>query len=580
MKLMRERLEIFKEIFPYVSKYKVWWVLLLCLKVGQRLPVLLQPLILRTFIIYVIDDRNISYMLSVIAMYMGLYLVDTILKVLHRVIDNSLFNKITGDLRRILFEHYIYMPKEKYNTYEVNDLVRRLNFDVDMVKFFLVGQVFDHISYIVLIIVSTVLMLSLEWHLALIAYILMPLSIWLSKKYEDKIEKNAEQNRKLITQIEERVEKISAFWKEVKANQLETYQEKDFGYVLDSFLKCMYENTEITFRRKSALDIKESIVDLMCMYAAGGILALFYHIAAGTVIACVGYYHNILEGSREIMEINASLNWMKPSISRVIEIANLPLEKYDNSRRPNAFDRSIYVVDHIWFGYRDFKKEIIQDLSFEIEEGEKVLIEGASGSGKSTLMQLLTGELMPTEGEVIFKGLDLARFSSRELYDSIRIIDQNTYYMNISVREFLKMAKQNAGDDEMKQVCLAVNLWEDLEAKNEELEVLIGENGSNLSKGQKQKLALARLLLNKNKIIMLDEAFSAIDASDKAAIIDIILKHFKEETIICIAHDEEIKRRFCKTIEVGKEVFILDDRNLFQRNRKHKILRGEISRSI
>lgn len=149
---------------------------------------------------------------------------------------------------------------------------------------------------------------------------------------------------------------------------------------------------------------------------------------------------------------------------------------------------------------------------------------------------------------MIFKGLNLTQFSLRELYDYIRIIDQNTYYMNISVREFLKMAKHNASDDEMKQVCLAVNLWEDLETKNEGLEVLIGENGSNLSKGQKQKLALARLLLNKKEIIMLDEAFSAISSSDKAAIIDIILKRFKEETIICIAHDEEIKRRFLPKI--------------------------------
>ena len=548
MKMMSERLEILKEIFPYVSKYKVWWTLLLCLKAGQRLPILLQPLILRAFILYVIDDRKMSYMLIVIAMYMGLYFADTVLKVLHRMIDNSLFNKITRDLRKSLFEHYMYVPAEKYNTYEVNDLVRRMNFDVDMVKFFLVGQVFDYISYIVLIIVSTVLMFSLDWHLALAACILMPFSIALSKKFEDEIEKNAEQNRRLITQIEERVEKISAFWKEVKANQLETYQEKDFGYVLDSLLKCMYENTEITFRRKSTLDMKESIVDLMGVYAAGGILNLFYHIAAATVIACVGYYHNILEGFREMMEINAGLNWMKPSISRVIEILNLPLEKYDNSNMSTEFDRPVYDVRNIWFGYDDFNREIIQDLSFEIEEGEKVLLEGASGSGKSTLVKLLTGELRPAEGEVIFKGLNLAQFSSRELYDNIRIIDQNTYYMNISVREFLRMAQYDASDEEMKQVCLAVNLWEDLETKNEGLDVLIGENGSNLSKGQKQKLAFARLLLNKKKVIMLDEAFSAIDVSDKAAIIDIILKRFEEETILCIAHDGEIKRHFIRQL--------------------------------
>lgn len=552
MRLMKERVEVFRDIFPYVSKYKFQWILLLCLKVGQRLPILVQPLILRAFIIYVIDDKKMSYMIIVIAMYMVLYLVDTVLKVWHRIIDNALFNKITKDLREVLFERYMQMPIDKYNSYDVNDLVRRLNFDIDMVKFFLVGQVFDYISHIVSIIISTVLMLSLDWHLALIAYILMPFSIGLAKKYESKIEKNAEKSRELITQIEERVDKVSSFWKEVKANQLERYMEQDFECVLDEVLDCKHENTEINFCRKRALAIKESIVDLLGMYVAGGILNLIYHISAGTVIACVGYYNNILEGFREIMEIDASLEWMKPSISRVIEILTLQLEKHDNIQILNEFGRPIYEVKNLRFGYGNSNRDVIKNLSFEIWEGEKVLFDGVSGSGKSTLIQVLTGELMPTDGEVIFKGLDLAQFSSRELYDYIRIIDQNTYYMNISVREFLNMAKYNVSDDEIKQVCRAVNLWEDLKLKAGGVDTFIGENGSNFSKGQRQKLALARLLLSQNKLLILDEAFSALDSNDKEGIIDIVLKHFASETIICIAHDDEIKRRFYKILKIGK----------------------------
>ena len=128
----------------------------------------------------------------------------------------------------------------------------------------------------------------------------------------------------------------------------------------------------------------------------------------------------------------------------------------------------------------------------------------------------------------------------------------STYYMNISVKEFLRMAKPRVSDEEMEQVCRTVNLWEDLEIKTDGFETLIGENGSYLSKGQKQKLALARLLLTQNKIVILDEAFSAIDTSDKVKIIDIVLKHFEGDTVICIAHDEEIKRRFYKKVNVRK----------------------------
>ena len=550
MKIMKERVEIFKIIFPYVSKFKIQWILLLCLKVGQRFSILVQPLILRAFIVNVIDARKMSYILIILAMYIGLYFFDTILKVCHRVIDNSLFNKITKELRTILFERYMYMPIEKYNTYEINDLVRRVNFDIDMVKFFLVGEVFDYISYIVSIIVSTVLMLFLDWHLVLIAYFLLPFSIVLSKRYEDKIEKNAEQNRKLVGKIENCVEKITLYWKEIKANQFEIRQEKIFGHILEEYLNCMHENTEINFCRKSVLAIKESIVDLLVIYVSAGIISLFYHVAAGTVIACVEYYNNILGGLREIMEIDASLNWIKPSIYRVIEILNFPCEKYDKVL--NIDNGLTFDVKNLCFRYDNSGSDIIKDLSFEIKESDKILLEGVSGSGKSTMIQILTGELIPTEGEVFFKGLNLPKFSKRELYNYIRIIDQNTYYMNVTVKEFLKMAKPGASDTEIKQACKLVNLWEDLQTKTEGLEVYIGENGSKFSKGQKQKLALARVLLSQNKTIILDEAFSAIDAHEKTVIIDRLLKRFKEETVICVTHDEEIKKHFYKTINVGK----------------------------
>lgn len=343
MKMMKERLEILREIFPYVSKYKFQWTLLLCLKLGQRLPSLVQPLILKDFIMYVIDNKKISYMFTIMVMIIGVYIFETIIKVGHRMIDNSLFNKITGDLRCNLFEHCMLMPIERYNTFKSNDLVRRLDFDVDMVKFFLIGQIFDYISYIVSIIISIILMFSLDWRLAFVAYILILFSGKLSKKYEDKIEKNAEQRRELITQVEENVGKISSFWKEVKANQFEAYQEKTFRRVLKKFLNNIYEYTEIDFRRKSVLATKESIIDLLGVYVAGGIISLFYRIVAGTVIACIGYYNNILESFREIIDINAGLSWMKPSISRVIEILNFPLEKNDGKTILHD-ERTVYEV--------------------------------------------------------------------------------------------------------------------------------------------------------------------------------------------------------------------------------------------
>ena len=114
------------------------------------------------------------------------------------------------------------------------------------------------------------------------------------------------------------------------------------------------------------------------------------------------------------------------------------------------------------------------------------------------------------------------------------------------------MTKRDVGNEEIKIACIYVNLWDDFKDETEELtyEFKIGENGSKLSGGQKQKLALARLFLISNKTLLLDEAFSAIDVKDKIEIVDKLFAHYREDTVICVSHDMEIKQKFISNIVV------------------------------
>lgn len=551
MKIVKERIEIFKTILPYISKYKFQWILLLILKIGQKVPVLIHPLILKIFVDIVLEKRNLSFMYIVIVMCIGAYLLETLLKVSHRVIDNSLFNKITQDLRTIVFNKYMQMPMKKHEEYQTGDMVRRLNFDIDMVKFFLIGQVFDYISYIILAISSLVLMFMLEWHFAIVACMMIPVSLYLSAKFENEIEELAENDRQGLSKIEDFVQQIKSNWKEVKVNRFENIQEKKFENILLEFWECKCLNAELKCKRNIALDTKEKLVDFLAMYIVGGILSAFWGVAVGIVMACVGYYDNILQSVREIMQTNSNLKWMKPSINRVVEILDFSTESVEESKVILEHTQSVYQVRDINFKYETAEREIIQNKSFDILRGEKVLLEGESGCGKSTLMQILAGENFAQVGDVFFEGIDIRTISENELYNYIRKIDQNTYFMNISVREFLSMANADGTLEEMKNACIKVNIWNDLEKISPDLEFHMGENGMNFSKGQKQKLALARLFLSHTKVIMLDEAFSAIDVADKIQIVKRLFQKYKNDTIICAAHDEEIKGYFDKIIQVN-----------------------------
>lgn len=146
MRLWGIRISVIQKMISYVSQYKIQWLLLFLLKLGQKLPILLQPLLFGFFIDHVISTRDVRAFFMVVGMVLGLYMLESFLKIGHRMIDNDLFNRITGKLRREIWKRYMDMSADLFNRYKISDLVERLNQDVDMVKFFLVGEVFDYIA--------------------------------------------------------------------------------------------------------------------------------------------------------------------------------------------------------------------------------------------------------------------------------------------------------------------------------------------------------------------------------------------------------------------------------------------------
>lgn len=549
MSLLKQRLTICKEIVPYVNKYKLQWIILLVLKLCQKVPIILQPLIFKFFIDYVITMKNINYLYIVIILYLCLFLLETLLKVGHRIIDNILFNKITRDLRILLLKRYMCMPIKKYNNYDKSDLVQRLNLDIDMVKFFLIGEVFDYITAIISIFVSLCFILLLEWHIAIVTCILIPLSLFLAYRYKGKIEELSEKDRIQKDKMSEKVQGISNNWKEVKANQLEKVEINFFELILKKFLSVRKEKEEYIFKKNIVLSIKGQLIDSLSIYIVGGLLHSLIGIPAGTVIACVNYYDNILNDFNGIVEMNTNLEWVKPSITRVIEILNSEVE---NTMFLQKIKNDIYEYEvcNLCYSYNNLSKDILNNFNINIKNGDKILIDGTSGNGKSTFIKLLTGELECQKGDILYKGISISQLSDIELYKFIRKIDQEVYFMNMTVREYMQMAKRDISDDEIIQACDKVNLWEEPKEIVPMLENKIGENGSKLSGGQRQKLALARLFLNNNKTLLLDEAFSAIDVKDKKEILNKILVHYKNNTIICVAHDNEIKSMFNTKINI------------------------------
>lgn len=237
------------------------------------------------------------------------------------------------------------------------------------------------------------------------------------------------------------------------------------------------------------------------------------------------YYERMIGIILSLVDNSVNLAKTGASLSRVCEILDMPSMKVQNL----FLEGNIHMKNVC---YQSGSKFILNDINLDINRGEKVAIMGESGSGKSTLVKVMFGILKASTGEIMMDNLRLSDYSGEIVFDNLGIVMQDNYFINDTVRNNLKLVKYNIKDQEMLGVCKKVNL----NLGEAMLDIVIGENGNKLSGGQRQKLALARLLIRNPQYLVLDEATSALDKQAESEMLRMISENYLNATYIVIAH--------------------------------------------
>lgn len=551
MRLWRERIKISKSIWPYISEFKLRLSILFILKCCLSIPAILTPLLFKLFVDKVIEEKNFMFMQVVAILFICIYLLETMLKTGHRFLDNKMFNDITYKLRNIAWTNCLYMSYGKYKEYEVNELNKRINDDIDMVKFFMIGEVFDYIANLIPLLVAIIIVINIDWRLSIVLCFLLPVSVLLSRRFQTQIGDLHENERRLNSEIDKWIYCSLTSWKEIKANMLENHQSCEYK----KLLKRQHENKKkrlcYMLNRNRILDIKNLYIDQFLLFLAGGAVHCFYSSSIGSVLACIQYYNSAIKNLSEIIEINMNMEWVKPSVYRVMDLLSKKAPDFENEKYSiNTHKRKVFEIKQLNYAYPNTNQFIFKNFNMEICVGEKILVKGSSGVGKSTLLHLLTDSLEYTHDSIFFYQKDINNIEQFQLFHYVRLIRQDQYFMNVSIKEYLRLARRNSSENEMEEACKKACIMDYISSLPEKFDTTLGENGDKLSGGQKQKLALARLFLIENKIIILDEAFSAIDGKDKLSILLSILERFKNNTVICVTHDLNFENYFDRTIEL------------------------------
>jgi ABC transporter related protein len=339
-------------------------------------------------------------------------------------------------------------------------------------------------------------------------------------------------------------------WKEVRVLNAQKYNERNFLHYLHNYARYYVKYINIWVLRGLVIPkIKNEFLMQFAVYFLGGIFIMQGNITIGTLLVFIQYYNKLNESIQQVSSLDSSLLGQMPFIDRVYNEMKSE-KKSPKNKKLNKNHSQFIVFNNVTFSYEDSPNTVLNDLSFRIDDGDIAVITGKSGYGKTTILKLLLGIEDVCSGDIKFSGTNINELDDDELYKQVSYVMQKNILYNESIYDNLLYGNPNADVAQIKDACKMAHIYDFIMDLPQEFDTIIGENGIKLSGGQRQRLLLARVFLKDAKILILDEATSAVDYQTEAAIYDDIISARKYQIIIIVTHRKSMLRYATKHIEI------------------------------
>ncbi|MBN8634242.1 MAG: ABC transporter ATP-binding protein [Anaerolineae bacterium] len=498
---------------------------------------LLMPLLIQRAVDGPIRSGDLSGLIPYGVTYFALIFVIFILRFAHTYLLQTIGQNALVNLRQELFEHIMRQDMRFFNTTPVGQLVSRLSNDIDALTELLSTSIVVLASNIVQLIGIVVVMLALNWRLALLSLLLLPIMTSVTVYYRKRI-------RAQSTRFHRLVGEYLAYINEQFNGMLIVQLFGQQAISREGFRRLNQEYVDIHSRFRdyytgyaSWLQILTSVGLAIVLYGGGqGVLAGWATL--GTLIAFLEYTRRTFEPINQLSEQIAQIQTAFSAGERIAKMLHVAPEITEAAQPLKLDERQRHSVtfEHVNFGYESGHL-VLRDLELHVPAGQRVAVVGATGAGKTSLAGLLARFYDVNEGRVLIDGVDVREIGLHDLRQYVTVVPQNPYCFDGTVADNLRLFDPTVSDETMiaaaKMAC-AHRFIERLPG-GYDFELLPG--GANLSQGQKQLLALARALIhNPNSILVLDEATSSIDTETEAMIQEGLERVLQGRTSVVIAH--------------------------------------------
>ena len=439
------------------------------------------------------------------------------------------------NLRDALFVHVQKLPMKWHDRNQTGDIIQRCTSDVEVIRGFVVTQLLEVFRTAFLVIISFVMMFSMNVKLSLIVMLFIPVVVVYSTVFYRLIARRFttadEAEGALSTVVQENatgVRVVRAFGRE--QFEMERFDEKN-----DAFAKLWIRLGTLSGLYWGTGDLITGL-QVVAVIVFGVMEAVSGAISVGEFIAFATYNSTLVWPIRGLGRILSDMSKAGVSFERVDYIIHAGEEAYGKTcaKAGGKYDISF---QHVSFGYEE-DKEVLRDISFEIPEGSTFGILGGTGSGKSTIIQLLTRlyEVEEGKGGIYIGGREVKDIPIEELRRSIGMVLQEPFLYSRTIRENIAASVPDATLEEIRYAAKIACIDDSIMSFPDGYDTLVGERGVTLSGGQKQRIAIARMLLRKTPVMVFDDSLSAVDSQTDYQIRHALKEHMRESTVILISH--------------------------------------------
>ncbi len=571
---------IWRRVLGLAAPYKGMLVGFLLTIIGAAVLDLVPPLVFRQIIDTTIPNQDTAQLTVLGLAVVGVALVSAALSFSERWWSARIGEGLIYDLRVQLFDHVQRMPVAFFTRTQTGALISRLNNDVIGAQRAMTATLGSVVSNVIVLVTTLTAMFLLEWRLTLLALALLPVFVLPAKRVGRRMQALTREGMNLNSDMNntmtERFNVAGALL--VKLFGRYRTESREFsaraGRVRDIGVKsAMYGRTFFI-----ALGLVAA-VGVAVVYWVGGNLVIQGAITLGTLVAMAAYVTRIYQPLTALTNARVDIMTALVSFDRVFEVLDTPNPIQDRLGAIDLVDPVGQVrFDHVTFRYPSAAQasvasleapgsstesggpDVLRDVDAVIEPGQLVALVGPSGAGKTTLSSLVPRLYDVTGGAVRLDGHDVRDLTQASLRAAIGVVSQDPHLFHESVVDNLRYARPDATDDEIAAACRAAQIHDVVAALPDGYRTIVGERGYRLSGGEKQRLAIARMLLKDPAVVILDEATSHLDSENEAAVQAALTRALAGRTAIVIAHR-------LSTIATADQILVLDDGRIVERGR-------------